>query len=67
MLLTHTHTQALAPNNNPLTLFVRATDDIDHGIPNPRLEVRIILEDVNDNAPMFSNLPNMVTFPEVHS
>ena len=64
---THIHTQALAPDNDPLTLFVHATDGINHGIPNPRLEVRIILDDVNDNNPVFSNLPNAVTFPEVRS
>jgi len=38
---------------------------MDHGVPDARVEVRIFLRDINDNAPQFSNLPNSVTFPEV--
>jgi len=56
--------EALAPNNEALLLFVRATDGMDHGVPDARVEVRIFLRDVNDNAPQFSNLPNSVTFAE---
>ena len=59
--------QALAPTNEPLLLFIRATDDRDHGTPDPQLEIRVFLRDINDNSPQFTNLPRTVTFPEVCS
>ena len=59
--------QALAPTNEPLLLFIRATDGRDHGTPDPQLEIRVFLRDINDNSPQFTNLPRTVTFPEVCS
>lgn len=57
--------QALAPTNEPLLLFIRATDGMDHDTPDPEQEIRIFLRDINDNAPQFQNLPRIVTFREV--
>lgn len=57
--------QALAPTNEPLLLYIRATDGIDHGAADPELQVRVFLRDINDNLPQFVNVPRTVTFPEV--
>ena len=58
--------QALAPTNEPLLLFVRVTDDMDHDTEDPVQEIRVFLRDINDNSPMFINLPRTVSFPEVY-
>ena len=67
MILCFNADKALAPTNEPLLLFIRATDDRDHGTPDPQLEIRVFLRDINDNSPQFRNLPRTVTFPEVCS
>ena len=57
--------QVLTPNNQQLTLIVRATDGIDHAVADPSFTLYILLLDENDNSPIITNLPRTVSFPEV--
>ena len=61
------HLQAVAPNNEPLQLVVEVSDGQFHGVgvTFPEIEVRISLLDINDQIPMFTNLPASITVPEV--
>ena len=57
--------QTLTPNNQQLTLIVRATDGIDHAVADPQFTLYIFLLDENDNSPVITNLPRTESFPEV--
>ncbi len=50
-----------------LVLEVEISDGQDHGqgVPNPRVTVQVVLSDINDRFPMFTNLPATITAPEV--
>ncbi len=60
------HMQALP---NSLELVVEISDGQFHGagVFNPRIEVQIVLSDINDEEPEFSNLPRSINVPEVRA
>ena len=46
-------------------MAIYARDGINHGVSDEFITVTVQLLDVNDNAPMFVNLPVSVAVPEV--
>ncbi len=58
------HMQSLSTN---LELLVEIDDGQFHGagVINPLIEVQILLNDINDEEPEFSNLPTGILVPEV--
>jgi hypothetical protein len=56
--------EVLTPENEPLDVFVQASDGIDHGIAPVEANAKIYLRDLNDVSPVFSNLDASVPVNE---
>ena len=58
----------LAPDDEPLELFIAATDGNMHGVDDDQFQLFIILQDVNDKIPRISaSFPSAITVAEVSS
>ena len=64
--ITPCNPQVLAPDNDPLELYIAAQDGNDHGVDDDQFQLFIILQDFNDNHPSISALfPPAITVAEV--